>query len=318
MDKLIVTQRYINDDSIFVSRGQLIANKDAACEKQWCNDVLNVGAVIPPGGTFEHVHPWWDSKTKTFTAFWYSTDSAAAVELQNKLLSPERIEKYRQGGWDVTSPVVIEHGVSPASKKEKLLSKIDVFETTGPRTIQEADGTYKYDGTTIEFWDNDGTVAYLTNSEIEYWLWTYMIQKHGNISLRFAIQDWCENVPHNRFNFYHEMHGPNNEIGISFTDDNPTVDEAFIKEYIDEIHNTIPHMKKMRPDYVTWPKSPITLDHRRRDSYGYYYMFYTNWGLDSAQWTNMQVAYLETFLYSIAYNGDLNSILNYAREKWTI
>jgi hypothetical protein len=324
MDKLIVKNKYLKDVSHFVSRGQIIKHFNLTLDKdpetgeteisRLANKVMTVGYVPSPGGFLPHAHPWWDTETNSFTTFWYTTDSKTAINEYYKVLTPEFLEKYRQHGWDISTPIHVEYNKKPAEKKEKFLKNIKGFENhPAGCSIRSSDGIYYIHNDRIEFWDNDGTILSACNSEINYWLWTFMIQKHSHISQRFAFQDWCETLENNKYNFYHETRHPTTET--------PTIDKLLDKEgiieFIDQVHLLCPHMKKMRPDYIVWPTKPFKLEHRFKDSKGYYWVFYADqWELSAEAWTANQLDYLDKLLDELQL--EKTNIMDYAKQQWTI
>jgi hypothetical protein len=322
MDKITGYQKCIKDITHIVSRGQLINDRDIAGPKEWFQDVINVGGVFGNGTGDAYIHPWWDSLNKRFSITWYSTKGTESIKLFEKLFTTDRAEKCKQHGWEIQLPLILESTDHPGIKKKKLLSIINKFDNQSTNKIVTEDGTYikNYDGITLH--SADGTVSCLTNSNEDQWLWSFMIQKHSHISQEFAIQDWCDNVDHDQYNFYHEMHHPNYKIGRSFQtelkNNEIILDDSYIKEFIDQVHLLFPHMKKMRPDYVRWPTRVITFDHRFKNDNGYYFMFYTNWGISAEQWLDQQLDYLNNFLDNQEYTGNKDAIIEYARQQWTI
>jgi hypothetical protein len=127
-----------------------------------------------------------------------------------------------------------------------------------------------------------------------------------------------------RWFFYYEMLHPNNEIGTSFQSDLDhnviVLNDDAIREFIDQIYFTCPNLKKLRPDYTSWPATPFTFNNRYRDSKGYYFVFFAEkWTCTPTEWTNNQLNYLKDFLdRTPKYTGNRDAILAYATEKWAI
>lgn len=319
MDKIIFTRRCLKDTDNVISRGQLMADLEQAGRnpgKQF-QEILLTGAVNSVAD-FSHVHPWWNPQLKTMDIFWWTTDTQACLEKFNILHTDELIKNATKMGWEAQVPPTVIKDNTPGNKKQIMLEKLYLLEHTN--LVIDNSGTLIKKSDRVEFWTPDGAVSILCNSLIDHWLWSYMIKKHGHISLNHGIQEWCEHIDHPAYMLYHEIIPPNNEPGISFSNDikDKVLDDNYIKEFIDQVNYMCPHMKRMRPDYNKWPTTPVTFEDRFRDSYGYYFMYYTEWHLSSEEWETMQLSYLENFLDNRQYSGDRNKIIEYAQQKWKI
>lgn len=323
ISKITSYHKYLGDPSKFVSRKE-IYDLHGSCNKTWCNQVIHTGGV-DSNGEYNHVFPWWDETLNCIVGNWYTTDVDGMLKVYNQLVTKEIIDDYKAQGWDITIPLSIEHDFPLTWKKDKLIEMFGQVNTcqsiNGIKTLCTTDGVFYLSDTSYELWANDGTIGQLVVSEENFWLWNYMMHKQCHISIRCRKLMWCENISFNGFTLYHEMVGPSNEIGTSFSYDlavnKIVLDNTYVKEFVDYVQLTVPHMKLMRTDYSKWPTTPITFERRRTDSRGHYLMYFTGW--KEHDWKEMQLSWLESFLTSAPeYRDDLSEIVEYANIKWTI
>jgi hypothetical protein len=254
--------------------------------------------------------------------FWWTTDTTNCIREYHNVITKDIVEQGKAHGWEALEPKVIPNS-TPGSKKQIILDNLHQLDSKDIVVIDEGVLTKKRDR--VELLATDGSLCMLVHSSmvgaLDHWLWSYMIKKHGHISLNHGIQEWCEGVDHPEYTFYHEIIPPNGEAGIRFSDELEIInlDDNYVKEFIDQVHYTCPHMKRMRPDYNKWPTIPITFDDRYRDSYGFYFMYFTEWIITASEWENMQLAYLDDFLTKTPqYTGNKKEMLDYAKSKWRI
>jgi len=333
MDKITIFLKYTGPLA-FTSCSQAIDSLfSVPGAVEWGNRFSSIGKIDAPASDLEYVRLWWQPEDRTFKLSWYSSDSENSVLEYLSITTSEQIDIFKAHGWEPLVPVSIEHNNYAGKHKDRFFNKFEIFDSVskdafGDKSLDFPDGKYTVSNQTMTCWSHDGNIISInSDTPLAEWTRNYDIHKYG--PLRIAHLTWCGyynltiGVTEKSF-FYYEMSHPNNEIGVSFQEELDhnliTVNDDFIKEFIDQIYYTCPHIKKVRSDYVQWPVTPFTFNNRFRDSKGYYFVFFAeNWTNDHSQWTNNQVGYLKDFLDRTSkYTGDKDSILAYAREKWTI
>lgn len=321
MDKITIFLKYTGTLS-FATTAEAVEHLVSVPNRKDCDYIFSIGNT-----EFNIVADWhipahilWQADDRLLKLYWHTTDSERAM-LE---LTPEKLQVFNSHDWgELTINVESAHA---GTHKTQFFNKFEIFDTIpadsfGKKTLDFPEGKYVLYNQNMTCWKHDGCIVSITDQ------FDRQCQKNNHMCmrspLRFTQVEWSTRVitDDGKHYYYYEMTRPNNEIGTSFQEDfdhnTITINDEFIKEFIDQIYFTCPHLKKI---YDVWPETPFTLDSRFRDSKGYYFvLFAENWNCSNIEWTNNQLNYLKTFLDRTPNSIiDQDAILAYAREKWTI
>jgi len=323
MDKITIFLTYTGTLS-FTTVAQAMEHLTSIPNRKECQYITGIGNtefnMVDDWYTAAHI--WWQADDRLLKIYWHTTDSERAM-LE---FTSEKQDLFNSNDWEITINVETRY---PGTHQSLFFNKFEIFNSVSVdefdrKTLDFPEGKYILHNQTMTCWKHDGGIISITDQVDRRWQKNTHMCIHS--PLRFAQVEWSSDTitDDNKQYYYYEMNRPNNEIGTSFQEDfdhnTITIDDEFIKEFIDQIYFTCPHMKKMYNIYNVWPSIPFSLDLRFRDSKGYYFvLFAVDWICSNVEWTNNQVNYLKTFLDRTPNSViDQDNILAYAREKWTI
>jgi hypothetical protein len=324
MDKITMFLTYTGTLS-FTTASEADKHLMSIPNREECRYITSIGNTEFDFDRHHGSHILWQADDRLLKIYWHTTDSERAM-LE---FTPEKQELFNSHDWRMTINVENAH---IGTHNSQFFNKFEIFDNVpidnfGKKTLDFPEGKYVLHNQTIACWKHDGCIVAITDQADRQWRKNNQDALPMNSPLRFARVEWGTDIiaDDNKHYFYYEMRRPNNEIGTSFQEDfdhnTITINDEFIKEFIDQIYFTCPYMKKIYNIWQdVWPDVPFTLDLRFRDSKGYYFVFFAEkWTSEHSQWTNNQVGYLRDFLDRTSkYTGDRDAILAYAREKWTI
>ena len=326
MDKITFFLKYTGTLS-FATTAEAFEQLISIPNRKECSFIFGIGNTEFDVDKHHGAHISWHADDRLLKIHWHTTESERAM-LE---FTPEKQDLFNSHDWGIITITVENAHVGTHTRQ--FFNKFEIFNSVSADNLDRKildfpEGKYVFYNQTVSCWKHDGCIIAITDRpDQSQW------QKHNtdalpmNSPLRFARVEWGTNIvsDDNKSYYYYEMSRPNNEIGTSFQEDfnnnSITINDEFVKEFIDQINLTCPYMKKTCNTWQDiWPNIPFTLDLRFRDSKGYYFVFFAEqWTSEHSQWTNNQVNYLKTFLDRTPNSiSDQHAILAYAREKWTI
>jgi hypothetical protein len=167
----------------------------------------------------------------------------------------------------------------------------------------------------IEQYHSDGTIGSLTGYFPNWYRYSELIKAS---SVRFVQPGFFELADEENQLWYSEFTNPNSELGLTFAYDlvDPaiTVDDAYFKEFIDQISDIL--ITGQTTLMGAYPTHAIPLDHRLRDSQGYYFKFISLDYIEKSLFVETQMAYLRNAVQPFFDDEQISTLLEYARTKW--
>jgi len=290
------------------------------------------------------IDPGWISKfqsdpiSKTFSFSFYTENADECLSYINSHKISEN-----NPGWVTDISWTVNKDVHPGSMKEILLFKFkfneikniinnsdilpldDFLKNVVYATHADSDENNIYACATdyLEAISKDSMMYIIKESTYQNWTDNYDFCFWANFSIRKPQYLRAEKIENSNFNFYGEIKLPTTDIGncsmIELLDDSIVKDDAFLLEYIDQVAKLVLNVSPNKPQFTRYPE-PITLEHRFKDSLGYYFAFFLNFNNTFEEWQTAQLSYLENLINftEIFKINDKDNILNTARTQWLI
>jgi len=218
---------------------------------------------------------------------------------------------------------------------ELLISKLQNYQdpknhliNQGSYYIEELDfGITMTNPTSVVFFQNDGKIIRLSKTEkstdFEWKLHCELaniVEKKSNCRIELPIRKDIIKVD-DRCYYYLEVQRPGRELGINLLDEyeKNDIDTDYFLEYISQVTEMLDNLVTLgnKYDFHNLPMELLSPYKRNKDSYGYFWSDFKNWGhsIDKFIEKKIRTLYL-TLLTFNSIDFDYNLIMYKAEKEW--